>query len=249
MAVGEVRPMLRSGVYYFWLQRSYPWGDIGRSITQWIFVGLNRKFCDSGQHAFAASINQVEIQPWGYTCYSSPVYQGAATTSGSIDQQLALISNDVKNQVQLHVLATHLRPLETANYWSSELQTLLEKFLEIEELVYQDGLKRKCEWLLKFIEKNHINLTAEGVTFALEQYGQGEDKRVAARLPKSFSNPATEWVMRRVSIKPKGRGAQRRIQAPDVILYYPVFKVLIPDIDSLVAGLGVQEQIRKRWGV
>ncbi len=241
--------MLQPGVYYFWLQRSYPWGDIGRSISQWVFVGLNQKFCVSGQRAFAASIAQIYIQPWGYTCYSSPVYQGPAASKESIEEQLATIASDVKNQVQLHVLATHLRPLERASYWSAELQTLLEKFLEIEEMVYQDGLKRKCEWLLKFIENNHIDLTAEGVNFSLEQYGKGEDTRILARLPKSFSNPATEWVMRRVSIKPKGRGAQRRIQAPDVILYYPVFKVLIPNIDSLVAGLGVHEEIRKRWGL
>ncbi len=160
-----------------------------------------------------------------------------------------LVREDVKQQAQLHELATHLRPLERADYWSDELHEFLEKYLEIEVLVYHEGLKRKCEWLLTFIRENDINLHEEGVRFNVERYGRGRDTRIVVRFTKEFKNPATEWVMRRLSIKPKPKGrAGRRIQRPDVVLYYPVFKELLPEIHRFVQYMGISQAIEKRWG-
>ena len=240
--------MLAKGVYYFWLARTYPWGDIGRSITQWAYVGLNAKICPPGHTAFVARITHIQKQPWGYTCRSSKNFSEINLKKISVDEQLTLVKNSVKNQDQLHELAKHLRPLEKHNYWSNELQALLEEYLKIEEMVFQEGLKRKCEWLIQFIKERDISLKNEGMNFQIESYGRMSDKRVRVQVPRQFENPATEWVIRRVSIKPKDRGLIRRIQPKDVELYYPVFKVLIDNIDHLVESLGLSANISKRRG-
>lgn len=240
--------LIPKGVFYFWLARTYPWGDIGRSITQWVYVGLNAKICPSGKTAFVARITNIQKQPWGYTCRSSKNFSELNMKKISVDEQLALIKNSVKNQDQLHELAKHLRPLEKHNYWSDELQALLEEYLKIEEMVFQEGLKRKCEWLIKFIKERDINLKNEGMKFTIESYGRTRDKRVRVKVPTRFKNPETEWVIRRVSIKPKDRRLTRRIQPKDVELYYPVFKVLIENINHLVESLGLSTAISERWG-
>ncbi len=240
--------MLENGVYYFWLTRSYPWGDIGRSITQWVYVGLNAKICDYGQIAFAANISYITRQPWGYTCRSSTSFKEENRSNFSVQEQLELIRGDIKKQVQLHELAAHLRPLESIKYWSSELQSLLEEYLEIEEEAYQEGLKRKCEWLIKFIGENNIDLYEEGLKFSIESYGRSRATRVRVDVPRDFKNPATEWLIRRISIKPKDRGRVRRIQPPDVVLFYPVFKVLIKNIEELAHSLNIEPDINRRWG-
>lgn len=240
--------MLENGVYYFWLTRSYPWGDIGRSITQWVYVGLNAKICSPGQIAFAAKITHVQRQPWGYTCRSSTSFTEERRNDFSIQEQLDLIRKDIKNQVQLHELAAHLRPLEGIKYWSSELRSLLEEYLSIEEEAYQEGLRRKSEWLIKFIEKTSIDLYEEGLRFSIESYGRSRARRIRVDVPSSFKNPAAEWLIRRISIKPKNRGRVRRIQPPDVVLFYPVFKILIRNIEELVQSLGIESDITRRWG-
>lgn len=240
-----------SGVYYFWISRTYPWGDIGRSITQWVYVGLNNHLCPKGQKAFAARISYPSKQPWGYVSSSSTSVQGTYIKSSEIKTHLNLVEKAVKEQAQLHELAIHLRPLEQAGFWSGDLHQLLEDYLETEDRVFGEGLKRKCDWLLKFIADHNVDLIKEGVQFRVSSYARGEDKRISVTMPygQGFKNPASEWVMRRVSIKPrKNRSVDRRIQKMDVVLYYPVFKVLLPDIDNIVKKLDIKELVLNRWG-
>ena len=240
---------MNTGVYYFWISRTYPWGDIGRSITQWVYVGLNNHLCPEGQKAFAAQVNRPYKKPWGYVCSSSSV-KTTLIKSPEVKKHLKLVEKAIKDQAQLHELAMHLRPLEQEGYWSNELHALLEEYLETENRVFNEGLKRKCDWLVKFIEENDIDLVREGVQFRVTSYARGTDKRVNVNMPyRSTIDKKAEWVMRRVSIKPKkNRSTDRRIQKMDVVLYYPVFKVLLPKIDNIVRSLAVEEKIIERWG-
>lgn len=241
---------MQSGVHYFWISRTYPWGDIGRSITQWVYVGLNAHLCPEGQKAFAADLNYLSKKPWGYVSSSSRSVKQTLVKSPEIKKHLKLVEQAIKDQTQLHELAMHLRPLEIAGYWSNELHNLLEEYLETEVQVYNEGLKRKCDWLLKFIEEHKINLVEEGVQFRVTSYARGTDKRINVTMPyRNTIDKKTEWVMRRVSIRPKkNRSPTRRIQKMDVVLYYPVFKVLLPDIDKKIKSLAVEDKIIERWG-
>lgn len=241
---------MKDGVHYFWISRTYPWGDIGRSITQWVYVGLNNHLCPEGHKAFAAMVKYPRKKPWGYVCTSTSV-QHTKIKSSSVEPQMKLVEKAIKDQVQLHELAMLLRPLELAGFWSKELHKLLEEYLDTEDRVFNEGLRRKCDWLVKFIEERGVNLEEEGVTFRVTSYARGTDKRVNVKMPyrSQFKNPATEWVMRRVSIKPKkNNSVDRRIQKMDVVLYYPVFKVLLPKIDNIVKQLAVGDKIIERWG-
>jgi len=240
---------MQSGVYYFWISRTYPWGDIGRSITQWVYVGLNNHLCPSGQKAFAAQVHYPSKKPWGYVCSSSSV-KPSIVESAEVKKHLKLVEKAVKDQAQLHELAMHLRPLELEGFWSNDLHDLLEEYLDTEIRVFNEGLKRKCEWLITFIKEHDINLVNEGVSFRVSSYARGTDKRVNVSMPyRKTIDKKAEWVMRRVSIKPKkNRSVDRRIQKMDVVLYYPVFKVLLPDIDNIVKKLVVEDKIIERWG-
>jgi len=240
--------LLKSGVYYFWIARTYPWGDIGRSITQWVYVGLNNHLCPQGDTAFPAKISNITRQPWGYTCSSSNYFDSETKEGFEIEKQLDLVRKAIDEQVQLHELSKLLLPLEEVAYWSESLHQLLEKYLTIERLSYDIGLKKKCEWLINFIREHGIDLHKAGLRFSVDSYARGSDWRVNVKMPFYSLDPKTAWVIQRISIKPKSSGSGRRIQRNDVVLYYPVFKEVIPNIEKIVNLLGISSEIIERWG-
>lgn len=260
--------MLRTGAYYLWLPKAYPGRNFGQSITQQVFVGSHQRFASSDQKASATMLTNVQRSPWGYSCRIQPNFQQLPSKSLSIDNQLKLVKECVKRHVEYHKLALVLRPLELVQFWSEDLQVLIEQYLEVEEMVYHEGLKRKCEWLLKLIEERKIDIVKEGVRFRAEKTGHHPRYRyrststypwggaqIVLIQTKEFKDPAVEYILRRLSVSPifqdyrtrVGEERSMRVQGPDIVLFYPVFEVLIPGLEEYVNELGLRKMVDERW--
>ncbi len=262
--------MLQTGVYYLWLPKAYPSRSFGQSITQHVFVGSYQRFDNSDQKALAKMLVNIQRVPWGFACRFQPNFPQLPSKSITIDNQLETVKECVKRHAQYHEFSLALRPLELLQFWSEELRNLIDQYLEVEELVYHGGLKRKCKWLVKFVEERNIDLVNEGVQFRANKTGLSQYRRYGSPqlypfggpqieliLSKEFQNPEIEYVLQRLSVTPipvvrhhRRRSEEEgrlRVQAPDIVLFYPVFQALIPGLEEYVNELGLRKMIDERW--
>jgi len=242
-------------IVYLITYRVYQESIIAKSLTRAFFAIVSREYWP-GKKIFLCKALLKKRRTWGFEVTPKEFPQDIPPPP-EVRKDFNKLKELIKKHAGFECIVEILRKLENFGFMSKELEELLNKWWQEEEFALLEGYRYKCAWLLKWLERNPINLKAH-IRRVYTKEWKGIRKLVVEFKESVLNEPKILWLMRRLCFR------NARIRLGYKVMYspttfeivedhlanhFPVIAILFPQVHQHLSYFPfAQEKIKLMWG-